>query len=41
MKSYQELLAEAKARVREITVREALPLLEEADVLFLDVRDAN
>lgn len=39
MKTYQELLAEAKARVREISVKEALTVRREADVVFLDVRD--
>lgn len=39
MKTYQELLADTKARVREITVQDALALRERADVVFLDVRD--
>jgi sulfur-carrier protein adenylyltransferase/sulfurtransferase len=42
MKSYQELLADAKARVREIDVRDALALRgSEPDAVFLDVRDPN
>lgn len=40
MKSYQELLTEAKARVREITVKDAFALRHTTgDVFFLDVRD--
>lgn len=42
MKTYQELLAEAKARVREIGVKDAIALKqsrEGADTVFLDVRD--
>ena len=40
MKTYQELLAEAKARVREIGVKDALALKQSgADAVFLDVRD--
>lgn len=42
MKTYQELLAEAKARVREIGVQEALEMRgSTADAVFLDVRDPN
>jgi sulfur-carrier protein adenylyltransferase/sulfurtransferase len=40
MKTYQELLADAKARVREISVKDALAVKESgADAVFLDVRD--
>jgi rhodanese-related sulfurtransferase len=41
MKTYRELLDEAKARVREIGVKEAIPLLTDPDVVFLDVRDPH
>jgi sulfur-carrier protein adenylyltransferase/sulfurtransferase len=41
MKTYQELLAEAKARVREIGVKDAMALLDDPSVLFLDVRDPH
>jgi rhodanese-related sulfurtransferase len=42
MKSYQELLAEAKARVQEIGVQEALEMRGSTpDAVFLDVRDPN
>lgn len=40
MKTYQELLAETKARVREIGVTDALALRHTTgDVVFLDVRE--
>lgn len=40
MKSYQDLLAEAKARVKEIRVTDARALRHTTgDVVFLDVRD--
>jgi sulfur-carrier protein adenylyltransferase/sulfurtransferase len=39
MKTYQELLAEAKARVREIGVTDALALKQSDAAVFLDVRD--
>jgi len=42
MKSYQELLAEAKARINEIGAKEALEMQgSKADAVFLDVRDPN
>lgn len=42
MKTYQELLAEARARVQEIGVRDALAMRGSAgDAVFLDVRDPN
>lgn len=42
MKSYQELLADAKSRVREIGVQDALALRgSTTDAVFLDVRDPN
>ena len=40
MKTYQELLAETKARVKEISVKDAFALRHTTgDVVFLDVRD--
>jgi rhodanese-related sulfurtransferase len=40
MKTYQELLAEVKARVREIGVKDALALQRsDAGTVFLDVRE--
>lgn len=42
MKSYQELLADAKARVREIGVQDAQAMRgSRPDAVFLDVRDPN
>lgn len=42
MKTYQELLAEAKARVSEIDTKEALTMRgSQPDAVFLDVRDPN
>ena len=42
MKTYQELLAETKARVKEITVKDALALRHTTgDAVFLDVRDPH
>lgn len=42
MKTYQELLAEAKARVKEIGVKDAFALRHTTgDAVFLDVRDPN
>jgi rhodanese-related sulfurtransferase len=41
MKTYRELLDEAKARVREIGVKESIPLLNDPQVVFLDVRDPH
>jgi rhodanese-related sulfurtransferase len=42
MKSYEELLAETKARVDEILAREAVTLSTPSDeVVFLDVRDSQ
>jgi sulfur-carrier protein adenylyltransferase/sulfurtransferase len=42
MKSYQELLAEAKARVKEIGVADAIAMRgSRPDAVFLDVRDPN
>ena len=42
MKSYQELLAEAKGRVKEIGVQEAREMRgSNADAVFVDVRDPN
>lgn len=40
MKTYQDLLAEAKSRVREISVRDAARLRgSDSDAVFVDVRD--
>lgn len=40
MKTYQDLLAEAKGRVKEITVKDALALRHTTgDAVFLDVRE--
>ena len=42
MKTYQELLAAAKARAREIGVQDALALRgSKTDAVYLDVRDPN
>jgi rhodanese-related sulfurtransferase len=42
MKTYQELLADTKARVKEITVNDALALRHTTgDAVFLDVRDPH
>jgi rhodanese-related sulfurtransferase len=42
MKTYAELLAESKARIRETPLDEARALHEaKADVVFLDVREPN
>lgn len=40
MKTYQDLLSEAKSRIQEITVKDALALRHTTgDAVFLDVRD--
>ncbi len=39
LKSYPELLAEAKARIREVTASNAKALLSQNGVVFLDVRE--
>lgn len=40
MKTYQDLLAETKARIKEIGVKDAFALLHTTgDVVFLDVRE--
>ncbi len=39
LKSYPELLAEAKARIREISARDAKALLGDGGAVFLDVRE--
>jgi rhodanese-related sulfurtransferase len=42
MKTAQELIAEVKARIKEISVRDALDLFRKKEnVTFLDVRDQN
>lgn len=42
MKTYEQLLNETKARVREIGVKDAVALRHTTgDVVFLDVRDPN
>lgn len=41
-KTYQELLADAKSRIREISVREAQAARQRGEpIVFLDVRDPN
>lgn len=41
-KTYQELLADAKAHVKEISARDAAAVLQGGErVVFLDVRDPN
>ncbi len=39
LKSYPELLAEAKARIREISAQDAKALLGDGGAVFLDVRE--
>jgi rhodanese-related sulfurtransferase len=42
MKTYQDLLADTKSRIREITVKDAFALRHTTgDVVFLDVRDPH
>jgi len=41
MKTYQELLAEAKSRVAEVGVKDAIAAHQGGDVTFLDVRDPH
>lgn len=41
MKSGADLINEAKARVRQLSAREALELRKSGDVVFLDVRDQH
>lgn len=41
MKTYQQLLADVKGRVKEIGVKEAMPLRARSNVVFLDVRDPH
>ena len=42
MKTYQQLLAETKARVKEISVKDAFALRHTTgDAVFLDVREPN
>lgn len=41
MKTYEELLSEAKARIAEVGVKEALDEQRSGDVVFLDVRDPH
>jgi rhodanese-related sulfurtransferase len=42
MKTYQELLAESKTRIREMPLAEAMALhTQKAPVVFLDVREPN
>jgi rhodanese-related sulfurtransferase len=38
-KSYEEQVAEAKGRIREITPQEAIALKERGDVVYVDVRE--
>lgn len=42
MKTYADLLADTKARIKEITVKDAMALRHTTgDPVFLDVRDSN
>lgn len=42
MKTYQDLLAEAKARIRELPLAEAMALHKEQNgAVFLDIREPN
>jgi rhodanese-related sulfurtransferase len=42
MKTYQDLLADTKSRIKEITVKDAFALRHTTgDVVFLDVRDPH
>ena len=40
-KNLQQLMAEANAVIDTIAVHDAVPLIEDPDVLFVDVRDAT
>lgn len=41
MKTYQELLAQAKTRIREVSVKDALAEQQSGNAVFLDVRDPH
>ena len=41
MKSARDLVAEANARVKTVTVQEALLQLKDADTVFVDLRDSS
>lgn len=41
MKSARELVAEANSRVKSITAQEAVPLLNDPDTVFIDLRDSS
>lgn len=40
MKSVKELVAEANAKVKTVAIVEALPLLHDPNVVFVDLRDS-
>ncbi len=40
MKSVKELVAEANAKVKTVAIVEALPLLQDPNVVFVDLRDS-
>ena len=41
MKSAKELVAEANSRVKTVTVQDAMPLLNDPDTVFVDLRDSS
>jgi rhodanese-related sulfurtransferase len=41
MKSAKELVADANSRVKTVTVQEAMPLLNDSDTVFVDLRDSS
>ena len=41
MKSAKELVAQANSRVKTVTVQEAMPLLNDPDTVFVDLRDSS
>ncbi|HLJ50497.1 MAG TPA: rhodanese-like domain-containing protein [Bryobacteraceae bacterium] len=40
MKSAKELVAQANARVKTVTAQEAMPMLDDPDTVFVDLRDS-
>lgn len=41
MKSAKELVAQANSRVKTISAQDAMPLLEDTDTVFVDLRDSS
>jgi rhodanese-related sulfurtransferase len=41
MKSAKELVAQANSRVKTVTAQEAVPLLNDPDTVFVDLRDSS